>query len=581
MRRLGAVLLIGALSVSTPACTPKPPSAQPVAESALEAIAAGDTSEFPEYFDKPDEAAEVVSATTRGMQAEDVSVEDLEVTHDGARATASYRLVWHLPGEREFSSDAQMILTRAADEWTATWQPTILTPRLGAHQHLELRALEAPPASVVSSDGAELMRPGVVHRVLVRTDEMTDATGTVDTLRAAGLEIDEKTLRDAEGTYSVGTSPDPVNFEGHPEILVNDEAAMVSTDPGFAPDTMSRVGAVVADRLQGRNGWQVAVVNEQGALLGELESHEPDNASAITVSLDHDVQRAADTAVDELGERQAVIVAIRPSTGQILAVAQNDAADAAGNIALMGQYPPGSVFKIVTAAAGGIPPDQIVGCPGSAEFYGRVVTNYNGFSLGDVPLERAFAQSCNTTFAEISTGLEPGRLQDVAKQFGLGVDYSVAGLDTLTGSVPRGDTPLERTEAGYGQGLDLVSPFGMALVSATAASGRTPLPVLIDGEETAVDTAAPPPDPRAIADVRQMMRAVVTSGTAAGMSAGGEIHGKTGEAEVNEGSHAWFTGYRDDLAFATLVVYGGGSTISVNATNRFLTTLDELKAPAS
>lgn len=581
MRRLRAAMMIGALSVSTVACTPRPPSAQPLAESALEAIAAGDTSEFSEYFDKPEAAAEIVSATTRGMQAEDVSVEGLEVTQDATSATASYRLVWHLPGEREFSSDAQMSLTHAEGEWTATWQPTIINPRLGAHQHLELRAIDAPPASVVSSDGAELMRPGVVHRVLVDTDRMTDAAGTAEVLRSADLEVDEKTLAEAEGTYSVATSPEQLNFPDHPEILVNDEAAMVSTDPDFAPDTMSRVGALVADRLEGRNGWQVGMVNEQGALLGELETHAPDNAPAITVSLDHDVQRAADLAVDELGERQAVIVAIRPSTGQILAVAQNHAADAAGNIGLMGQYPPGSVFKIVTAAAGGVPPDEIVGCPGSAEFYGRVVTNYNGFSLGDVPLERAFAQSCNTTFAEISTGMEPGRLQDVAKQFGLGVDYAVPGLDTLTGSVPRGDTPLERTEAGYGQGLDLVSPFGMALVAATAASGRTPVPVLIGGEETVVDGAATPPDPQAIADVQRMMRAVVTSGTAAGMSAGGEIHGKTGEAEVNEGSHAWFTGYRDDLAFATLVVYGGGSTISVNATDRFLIKLDELKAPAS
>lgn len=581
MRRLHAAMMIGALSVSTASCTPRPPSAQPLAESALAAIAAGDTSEFGEFFDKPEAAAEIVSATSEGMQAEDVSVEDLEVTQDGTRATADYRLVWHLPGEREFTSDAQMTMTRADGEWTATWQPTIINPRLGAHQHLELRTIPAPPASVVSSDGAELMRPGVVHRVLVDTGRMTDVAATAGALRGAGLEIDDQTLARAKGTYSVATSPDSLSFPDHPEILVNDEAAMVSTDPDFAPDTMSRVGALVADRLEGRNGWQVGMINEQGALLGELESHDPDNAPAITVSLDHDVQRAADTAVDELGERQAVLVAIRPSTGQILAVAQNDAADTAGNIGLMGQYPPGSVFKIVTAAAGGVPPDEIVGCPGSADIYGRIVTNYNGFSLGDVPLERAFAQSCNTTFAEISTGLEPGRLQGVAKQFGLGLDYTVAGLDTLTGTVPHGDTPLERTEAGYGQGLDLVSPFGMALVAATAASGRTPVPVLIDGEETTVSESVPPPDPQAIADVQRMMRAVVTSGTAAGMSAGGEIHGKTGEAEVNEGSHAWFTGYRDDIAFATLVVYGGGSTISVNATNRFFVTLDELKAPAN
>ena len=76
-----------------------------------------------------------------------------------------------------------------------------------------------------------------------------------------------------------------------------------------------------------------------------------------------------------------------------------------------------------------------------------------------------------------------------------------------------------------------------------------------------------------------MMRQVVVGGTASGMKAGGTIYGKTGEAEINGGSHAWFTGYRDDdLAFATLVVLGGGSTISVNITDDFLQKLDAHRA---
>ena len=63
------------------------------------------------------------------------------------------------------------------------------------------------------------------------------------------------------------------------------------------------------------------------------------------------------------------------------------------------------------------------------------------------------------------------------------------------------------------------------------------------------------------------------------MQAQGTIYGKTGEAEINDGSHAWFTGFRDDdIAFATLVVLGGGSTISVNITDNFLQRLDALRA---
>ena len=64
------------------------------------------------------------------------------------------------------------------------------------------------------------------------------------------------------------------------------------------------------------------------------------------------------------------------------------------------------------------------------------------------------------------------------------------------------------------------------------------------------------------------------------MQASGEIFGKTGEAEINGGSHAWFTGFRsdDDIAFATLVVLGGGSETSVAITDAFFQNLDKHRA---
>jgi cell division protein FtsI/penicillin-binding protein 2 len=66
------------------------------------------------------------------------------------------------------------------------------------------------------------------------------------------------------------------------------------------------------------------------------------------------------------------------------------------------------------------------------------------------------------------------------------------------------------------------------------------------------------------------------------MQANGEIYAKTGEAEINEGSHAWFTGYRDDdIAFATLVVLGGGSETSVSITDAFFQNLDRFRSEGS
>ncbi|AWB82944.1 cell division protein FtsI [Corynebacterium yudongzhengii] len=597
MKRLMALaMLLAVVCAGTlVACTPRPASAEPVAESFLEALTTGAIGELLEIVDRPDEAEEAIVRTREGLQVEQASFRDLTITHNGDQASANYTLSWQLPRERVLEYPASLLLTKTQDEWTVRWQPSLLHPELGTGQHLELRTTEPEPASIVSSDGVALMSPGTVGRVLVDTNDADDPRATAATITSALNAVDIDTpdnlardLAEASGTYSVTTVPDgaiePLEraLADTPGVRINEEAAMVADDPGFAPDTLARVGEIVGKRLIGEPGWSVDIVNEHGASYESVQDEPPAPAPAVEISLDYDVQRAAERSLGNLAGRQAVIVAMKPSTGQVLAVTQTEDADAQGNIGLTGQYPPGSTFKILTAAAAvdrlGLAPGSIVGCPGSQDIYGRIVVNYNQFSLGSVPLERAFAQSCNTTFADLSTQLAPGELEETSLEFGLGIDYDIPGLTTATGSVPHGDEPLERTEAGYGQGHTLASPLGMALVSATAAAGTRPTPTLIDGEPTTSDHHPPNPNPEVIAAVQQMMRSVVTSGTAAGMSAQGEIHGKTGEAEYDGGSHSWFTGYRDDLAFATLVVGGAGSELAVQATDQFLRTLDELRS---
>jgi cell division protein FtsI/penicillin-binding protein 2 len=169
-------------------------------------------------------------------------------------------------------------------------------------------------------------------------------------------------------------------------------------------------------------------------------------------------------------------------------------------------------------------------------------------------MSRAFASSCNTTFAELSARLPPRGLTQAATRYGIGLDYQVEGITTVTGSVPPTVDLTERTEDGFGQGRVLASPFGMALVAATVAAGKTPVPQLIAGRPTMVDA------------LRPMMRLVVTNGTAKEIAGCGEIYAKTGEAEFAGGSHSWFAGYRGDLAFAALIVGGGSSEYAVRMT---------------
>jgi cell division protein FtsI/penicillin-binding protein 2 len=351
---------------------------------------------------------------------------------------------------------------------------------------------------------------------------------------------------------------------------------LLAPDAGFARQVLPGVRTGTAAQLDGVPGWSVAVVDPGGGTVATLVEEAPKPGTTVTVALDRALQAAAEDAVEPLPQ-QTMLVAIQPSTGNLLAVAQNGAADAAGALALTGRFPPGSTFKIVTALAGversGLTADTQVACPGETVIGGRPVPNSGKFDLGTVPLTRAFARSCNTTFATIGAGLGPDDLTTAALQLGLGADFAVPTLTTITGSVPAAPELVQRAEDAFGQGQVLASPLGMALVAATVAHGGPVVPQLLPGRPTQVTKPATAPDPAALEQVRAMMRAVVTDGTATALNGLGEVRGKTGTAEfTNDGTraHGWFVGYRGDLALAVLVVDGGSSEPAVAAAGRFL-----------
>ena len=154
-------------------------------------------------------------------------------------------------------------------------------------------------------------------------------------------------------------------------------------------------------------------------------------------------------------------------------------------------------------------------------------------------MSQAFAKSCNTTFAELSSRMNPTALTVAASQFGIGPDYTIEGLTTVTGTVPPTVDLTERTEDGFGQGKVLVTPFGMALAAATVAAGRTPTPVLIAGRQTAQTGENPPVDPVVLDGLRSMMRMVVTNGTAEGFSPAFMSQGAPRTVVASDGNRFW------------------------------------------
>jgi cell division protein FtsI/penicillin-binding protein 2 len=559
----GVAVLVTTTSVS--ACTPKQEGPTPAAQKFFAALATGDTAAAADLSDNPSDAREALNAAWAGLQASHLDTQILGSKYAEDTGSVSYRYTWHLPKNRNWTYDGQLKMARYEGHWQIRWNSTDLHPRLGEHQTLALRADSPKRASVNEVGGSDVLAPGYLYHYTLDASKagaflISTARSVVDALHPFDDAINDP-QRLAEQASGTGKPVDLITLRTDdnnniapalgslPGVVITPQAELLPTDYHFAPALINQVKKAVIDELDGEAGWRVVSINQNNVDLAVLHEVQPSPAPSVSITLDRAVQNAAQRAVDNQG-RQAMIVVIKPSTGEILAVAQNSAADALGPLATTGLYPPGSTFKMVTAGAAlerdMASPNTLLGCPGHLDVGQRVIPNYGGFDLGVVPMSRAFASSCNTTFAQLASQMPPRGLTQAANKYGMGL--------------------AERTEDGFGQGKVLASPFGMAMVAATVAAGKAPTPKLIEGRPTTITGDTTPISEKMIEGLRPMMRLVVTNGTGKEIAGCGEVYGKTGEAEFPGGSHSWFAGYRGDLAFASLIVGGGSSEYAVRMT---------------
>ncbi|MGI5155220.1 penicillin-binding transpeptidase domain-containing protein [Microbispora sp. CA-102843] len=319
-------------------------------------------------------------------------------------------------------------------------------------------------------------------------------------------------------------------------------------------------------------GWALEVDNP-GLPAKTVLSYKPEKRPVgVRTTIDYAVQAAAARALD--GVQRGAIVAVRPSTGEILGVADR----LGGRAAFERKYAPGSTFKTVTAAAllnNGLSPDSTVECPAAYQIpFHRSIPNYHNEDHGTVTLRQAFALSCNTTFARLTIErLNGDTLVDQARAFGFGVQGESAGTSTC-GSLRRPENPDALAEDSFGQGTVEATPLCMALVAAAVESGewRPARPLADEAPQGELPQSVPLPS-NVAEGLRSLMSAVTVDGTAAGSELPEGVAGKTGTAEDWHGGqdHAWFIGYRGDLAFAVFVEHGGtGRGAAVPIAARFL-----------
>lgn len=573
-----------ALAVAATACSSGAQGPVPAADAFAAAFAEHDLAAAAALTTAPEKATAALTSTWQALQAEKLSIRTGDARVNGDTATVDYTYEWTLPKGRQWTYSGELQMGRSDGRWLVRWSSADIHPKLGDTQSMELRTRPAPRARVNEAAGSDVLVPGKVSRVKFTVADAPDPTRVAGALAAALSRIDPvaytpqsilTAARKTEGAHTVillnEYEAETIGGEliGLPGVTLTQEWDMVPTDRKFAPDLLTQVRKTVIAEVDGKAGWSVVTRNADGADLDVLHEEAAEPAPSFALSIDRFVQNSAQHAVD-LRTEQAMMVVLRPSTGAILAVAQNKFADRDGPVATSGQYPPGSIFKTVTAsaamAAGLATPDTVLACPSSTIIGERTIPNYNMFTVGEVPMATAYERSCNTTFARLASKLEPDALTEAAARLGVGQDYKVEGLPTVSGSVPKAEGLVQRAEDGIGQGRVVVSPFGMAVMAATVAHGAAPVPYLIAGRPTEVTGERPAIAPEVIEGLRSMMRMVVTGGTAERIRDQGEVYGKTGEAEVEGGSHSWFVGYRGDIAFATLLVKGGSSDNAVAVT---------------
>ncbi|WP_253778749.1 penicillin-binding transpeptidase domain-containing protein [Goodfellowiella coeruleoviolacea] len=571
------------------------PGPEEVARDFLNQLASGGTEAASRLTDDPDAAKKVLDQVRGALNPTGVSLSLDEVREqdgDQPTATGAFTARWDLGHGRVWNYQGEVGLRTGERGWQVRWAPSVVHPRLGNAQIIALRELTPDIAPVLDRDGVPLLSAENVVSVLLNRAKAGDLGQVSAALAGALARFDASITAESISAGAAGTADGtdylvvslreadyqqvkPAIYD-LPGVRFTTQRRLLGADRDFGSQVLPALRATAEQRTEGRAGFQINTVNTgTGETVDELHAEPARPAEALTTTLSQPVQAAAEAAVDP-ATQPAALVAMRASTGELLAVAQNAPADQQGALALSGRFPPGSTFKIATTVAaleaGLATGDSPQPCPGATVIANRRIPNDNEFDKGTIPLRTAFALSCNTTFAQLAANLPETALTEAAAKLGLGVDFVVTGATTVTGSVPPAGDVVERAEDGFGQGKVLASPFGMALVAATVAAGTMPTPTLLRGQTTQVSARPQAIAPAILDQVRQMMRDVVTDGTARILADLPDVAGKTGTAQFGDGSnaHGWFVGYRGDVAVAVLLVGSGTSGPAVEAASRFL-----------
>ncbi|MGZ4306874.1 MAG: penicillin-binding transpeptidase domain-containing protein, partial [Solirubrobacteraceae bacterium] len=512
-----------------------------------------------------------------------------------------------LPHVGSWATTTTVRMVKHGKDWLVSWSPATINPSLRAGEKLAVRTIWPTRAPILGAGGTPLTNrhPVVVIGVVgkrmrqvsaVRADLLKAGAARTQVSQALAQAAAHPTLFEPVFTVSLGrfdqlkSQPGLDNVYSVRGTEFERSSAPGAITPQLAAHVVGSLGPVTAQQLKtlgnpydaasivGQSGLQASqqrtlagvpsihidIESASGAPVKLLARFGGRPGAAVRTSIDPRVQRAAEAALAQSTRPTVSMVAIRASTGQVLAVASNPLS--MYDTALQGAYPPGSTFKVLTFSAlyaHGLSPSSSTSCPATVTVDGKPFHNAQGVGAVST-IDAAFIESCNTAFIGLAEShLSRADYPAAARLYGL-TRTPQFGLPAFSANVPEPASQTELAADAIGQGRLTFSTLGMAQVAAAIDSGAGRAPRLVQGAPD--DRLRPSRLPAGlVADLRAMMAGVTVRGTAAGTGLPPGTHAKTGTAEYGAGPESrlkidgWLMGYDGNIAFAIVTQNTGGA----------------------
>jgi cell division protein FtsI/penicillin-binding protein 2 len=535
--------------------------------------------------------ADTVAAGLKGVAAQldapQLYLSMKSVHQHGSTANASFTATVDLAQQgRVWTYQGHLSLRRVGGAWKVVWAPSVINPNLGPGERLAVVTTFPDRAAILDAKGNPLQLKATAYVLGVVPDRLASPAKTAQafskpTKLQAGQVLGQITAAPPHSFLRLATLDPPTyarllpslrkvpGLQARPESqrLFQSKATAVVGAVGseinqqlradgalYAPGTtlgLSGLERKYQRELVGTPTTEVVAVNSAGQQTAVLAQWHGSEGAPVRTTIDSSVQGAALTALDGV-PNSGEIVAVRASTGAVLAVAQHQASRALP-AALNAKLAPGAAFTIVSAAAlvekKVVSLSTSISCASSFNVEGQT---FSSAGTGEQrPFSTAFAEGCGTAFAQLSERLTATDWTQVVREFGIGADWSGLQVPAFSGSVPGTAGQASLAAQTIGQGNVRMSLLSMAMVAATVDAGRWHVPQVLQAPD--------PPDPGAALDmgvmetVRGLMRGAVRSGAAqAASQPGPQVYGQVGLVHTGSGWTSWFVGYRGDIAIAAI-----------------------------